>query len=351
MPELDLLAERLDKATSYTDIFTDADTVKDEYRLLVRLLHPDNHVEADKPRAEAAFHKLSVFKAEALQMAQEGRWGEQRVIATIRSKRAVHEVMRKLGSDEMAAFFRAVTKTDDETQATVLKVALKAKDNNLFAQEAKALKKLHSEVHMLSRHFPYLVDTFLHSEGRRRANVTPAYDGFYTLAEIRKAFPTGLDPIHGAWMFRRLLMALGYAHDQGLVHCAVLPGHVLIGAPDHAVVLIDWCYSQVIDAESKTNSIKVVPMYKHLYAPEIIKGETPSAATDLYMAANLMLWLMPVAPKPFRAFFKGCTLTKQRMRPQSAWLLLEEFDQLLKEIGEPFYPKRWVEFAVPVGTA
>ena len=54
----------------------------------------------------------------------------------------------------------------------------------------------------------------------------------------RAAYPDGVDPRDVAWMWRRLLVALGLAHRAGVVHGAVLPEHVLISRPSTA-----WCWS------------------------------------------------------------------------------------------------------------
>ena len=53
----------------------------------------------------------------------------------------------------------------------------------------------------------------------------------------------GVDPRDAAWMWRRLLVALGFAHRAGVLHGAVLPEHVLIHPGEHGLVLVDWCYS------------------------------------------------------------------------------------------------------------
>lgn len=356
--EFEQIAEKIIRAKSYLDVFPDVDLVQDVYRDLARTVHPDRAPYGQHGFAATAMKLLNTYKDQADQLAAAGRFGKPLILATITTKRATHRIREKVGTDEMAVFYRATTNTAHAGTDAMVKVARSPKDNDLFAVEARALKKLqeptdeHGYPEVLTRHYPPLLDTFVHSEGRRRANVTPYYSGFHTLAHIRNVFPKGVDPRHGVWIFRRLLMALAFAHDQGLVHGAVVPSHVLIEPQDHAVVLIDWCYSQVIDEESETNFIKaVVPMYKALYAPEVFDKAPASAATDLYMAATLMSFLMPVAPKPFRAFFKGVALTKPSMRPQNAWDLLREFDDLLRSIGKPFYPRQFVEFVLPTGTA
>jgi hypothetical protein len=48
------------------------------------------------------------------------------------------------------------------------------------------------------------------------------------LTALAAGFPDGLDPRDAAWMRRRLLACLGWAHRARLVHGAVFPEHVLI---------------------------------------------------------------------------------------------------------------------------
>jgi hypothetical protein len=59
--------------------------------------------------------------------------------------------------------------------------------------------------------------------GRRHANLIGRLTGFHSLAEVRAAFPAGIDPQDAAWMWRRLLVAVGAAHRAGVIHGAVLP--------------------------------------------------------------------------------------------------------------------------------
>ena len=354
------IAEKIMAATVYTDLFPDADCIKDVYRYLARAVHPDRVVFGSHAEATRVFQRLNEFKAFAERMRDEGRYGDKPIMATIRTRKAIHRVLRKVGTDDMAVYYSSLTNgtSDRDGIQTMLKVAKSAKDNDLMAQEARALKTLFTpdvdgNSHVLNRHYPVLYDSFLHSEGRRRANVTARYERFYSLEKLVTGPGNAISGLHIVWMFRRLLMALGHAHDQGLIHGAVTPDNILIGPEDHAVVLIDWCYSVVIDDESKTHIKAVVPMYRDLvYPQEVLDKKPPTPATDLYMAAATMLFALgPNGGKAVRTFLKGCLLTKQSMRPQNAWALLKEFDELLERIGEPFFPRRWVEFAVPTGIA
>ncbi|WP_328341413.1 serine/threonine protein kinase [Micromonospora sp. NBC_00421] len=132
----------------------------------------------------------------------------------------------------------------------LLKLPRDPADNDLLAREAHALRQI--EERGDPRHLPYvprLVDTFRHrdaaSGAERRITVLAAVPGLHDLDAVRRAYPDGLDARDAAWIWRRLLVALGLAHRAGVVHGAVLPRHVLIEPEAHGVVLVDWCFSAV----------------------------------------------------------------------------------------------------------
>lgn len=355
MSELQVVADRVTSGT-YWEVFPDPYALKVVYRRLAQVLHPDRYHGTERELATAAFAQLTALHLEAEQALAANRYGQPQIV--IRTRKAVHKVESKFADGDLTALYRADTTSDAGTADSLIKVARSPKDNDLLAAEATALKRLHAEPDKLERHIPILLDTFIYQEGRRRANAIGWLDGFISLEQVRRAYPNGLDPRHGAWIWRRLLMGLGYAHDNGVLHGAVIPEHVLIEPKDHAVMLADWCYSS-IDVDGRCPPIKAAAggAKRAMWYPEEIRAkEPPTIATDLYMAAQTMNWLMrgptaSTAPRPMRAFFNGCTLTKQSMRPQNAWVLLEEFDALLERMGEPFHPRRWVELAVPTGVA
>src|SRR5439155_20075146 len=94
---------------------------------------------------------------------------------------------------------------------------------------------------------PRLVESFRHrdpgSGAGRRVTVVAAAEGLRSLAEVRAAYPDGVDGRDAVWMWRRLLVALGLAHRAGVVHGAVVDDHVLIQPAQHGVVLVDRCYA------------------------------------------------------------------------------------------------------------
>ena len=211
-------------------------------------------------------------------------------------------------------------------------------NNDLMEREARALQRI--AVQGDPRYLPYLprlVDTFRHrdpSTGKeRRVNVLGGVPHLISLAEVMRRRPDGLDPRDAAWMWRRLLVSLGEAHNAGVVHGAVVPDHILIEPTDHGVVLVDWCYS-VVDGLDHIPA--VVPRYADWYPPEVHKRQTPGPGTDIAMAARTMTAVMGGhAPAALLAFAGGCSLPSLQSRPDDAWHLLEELDDVLERLYGP----------------
>jgi serine/threonine protein kinase len=195
---------------------------------------------------------------------------------------------------------------------------------------------------------PRLIESFTHEDPatgvRRAANVLARQRGFVSLAEVARAYPRGVDPRDAAWMWRRLLAGLGWAHRAGIVHGAVLPPHVLIHPAEHGLVLVDWCYSvATIPAGGRIPAL--VAAYRSEYPPEVPSKEAAGPATDIYLATRTMRGLIGEnAPAAMRRFADGCLYAAPRMRPQDAWKLLAELDELLEHL---YGPRRFREFAMP----
>jgi serine/threonine protein kinase len=319
--------------------------------------------------AEPAFRHLYELYDQALKALHQGTYGQVAPLVTIESKRGKHELIRLWATGDLCSLYTAVSvmKGGGEKQS-ISKVAELAADSDLMQAEAKVLQRLRGSEGDPKRHafVPELLDSFAYSEkGKptRHMNVLVSLDGFYNLRQVREAYPSGVHPLDVAWMWRRLLVALDYAHGLDIVHGAVLPQHVMLLPDQHGLVLVDWCYAATADGDGKFPPIKaIVQQYRPWYTSEVLNKQPPSPATDLAMAARCMIELMggdPVTgtlpealvPKPFRAYFKGCLTAKQSARPNDAWELLGEFDKLLERIGEPYFPRRFRPFAMPRGVA
>ncbi len=105
------------------------------------------------------------------------------------------------------------------------KVARDPVSNAAVAREAEVLRHLHAAdpAGQFTPFLPTVLESFGYvggpTEPPRHGNVlrlhpdvrSPA-DDLYTLAEVRAAYPAGLDARDVAWVWRRLLTVLGFAH-------------------------------------------------------------------------------------------------------------------------------------------
>lgn len=374
MTELQLAATQVAQADDYLAIFGGcsgdseaiAAHIKQVYRHLVRVLYPDRYAAiGDKATAESAFQRLGRLHADALQALAEGRYGQPLRLVTIRTRRCTHEVMRAAGKGDLCDLYQTRTAVAaGGTQATLLKVARRPADKDLLQNEAVALKRLRGPDAdpKWTPFVPELADSFVYHEAhkpRRQANVIVCLEGFYNLEQVRRAFPLGLDALHMVWVWRRLLVALGHAQDHRIVHGAVLPRHIMVKPEQHGVVLADWCYASIGRDGGQLAVKAIVDDYKDWYPAEVLAKQPPGVATDIAMAVRSMVWLMggnplnahmPAGiPRPIRAFLRGCLQNSASARPDDAWRLLKEFDELLEEMGPPYYPRWFRPFTMPNG--
>jgi len=295
------------------------------YRNLVKIVHPDVAPAGRGPAATVALARLAKLWSE-----RDGR--------LFTTKRAAYRVGGPVAAGDIAELSAI------DGDAALLKLPREPGDNDLLRAEAAALTALASDADPRFRAYaPRLLESFTHEDAdrvRRTANVITRQRGFVSLAEVHAAYPAGLDPRDVAWMWRRLLTGLGWAHRAGLVHGAVLPEHVLVHPGEHGLVLVDWCYAVRPGATIPA----LVARHRAAYPPEVPARRPATAATDIFMAAGLMLRLIRDPPVPLRRFARGCRYDEPRMRPQDAWRLLAEFDELLDDL---YGPRRFRPFAMP----
>jgi serine/threonine protein kinase len=101
----------------------------------------------------------------------------------------------------------------------------------------------------------------------------------------------------GIGYIRQILSALGYAHQQGVVHRDVTPAHVMITAGSQ-VKLTDFGLSKSFGDTLLTNCGEVLGSLPYL-APERLKGTTqPDRRSDLY-SVGAILYEHLTGQKPF----------------------------------------------------
>ncbi len=280
----------------------------------------------------------------------DGYWptadGDEELLVRIQDVRHRYTPLRLFASGDSAdIYFASTTGESNPAEETLhlLKVACSPGDNSHLENERKTLTRLLSAAgNTTYRHYlPALVDSFA-TRGRlsQRINVFRWKPGFYTLEQVHEQHPV-LVGRHLAWIFKRLLTALGFIHRQNMVHGAVLPCHALIHPAGHGLLLVGWGQSVAVGQRLRT----VPARYQEWYPAEVQQQRPASPATDLFLAARCLIYLaggdpvtnrMPeTVPPPMQRFFKACLLDSAAMRPDDAWGLLEEFDDLLHRLYGP----------------
>ncbi len=177
--------------------------------------------------------------------------------------------------------------------------------------------------------------------GQKHGAVFELRRGYRTASSIRRCFPGGLDGRHVAWMFNRTLEILGFIHQQGWVHGAVLPPHLLFHPENHGLQLIGWTHSQPIG-----QPLRFAPrQYRSWYPPECRRRQAATAAVDIYLAAQSMIWLAGGDPQTgflpdhlpieFQRLLLHCRDDAVANRPRNAWKLHAEFRELLEGVYGP----------------
>jgi serine/threonine protein kinase len=337
------------------------DEIKKAFRHLAKGCHPDTHP-GDK-QAEENFKTINEayeVLSDPVKRSAYDRFGrvEAPKPLIVATKKTSYRLEGAPVVGTVADVYRAVDIKTGELVA--FKLARVPKDSDLMDAETTSLKLLAEHItEKQLRYFPTLLDSHTLSVGgvRRRVNILPWLENFYTLEDVRKAYPAGVQMEHGVWMFNRIMETLRVAHKVGLVHGAVTPDHVMVY---HSAAEVDeWNHgAKLVDWTSSVRRGEVIKVADKKYLsglpPEVTQKRTASEATDIYMAAKCIIYVLGgdwvtkalprTVPNYLANFLRGCTLPNAALRPQSAQDLYLEFkDHMRKHYG----PKKYVRFDMP----
>ena len=169
-----------------------------------------------------------------------------------------------------------------------------------FQREANALKKL---AH------PHIVPFYgLHQTDEATFLLEAFIDGS-TLKKVLHNAGGRLPVAQTLAYLQPVCAALGFAHANGVVHCDVKPGNVMV-AQSGAVYLTDFGIARHADSATTTLAGAGSPAYM---APEQIRGEELTPAADVY-ALGVMLFELLTGQRPFQ----GSEAQAERAGPATA---------------------------------
>jgi serine/threonine protein kinase len=351
---LDELERLIAGATDPASIF--GDDVEGSLDRIREICRADRHPGQER-RARAVLEALERFarftpedvaalaRAEAVFRSARGPDAPARApVATITSPAREYALVERIGVGDLADVYLAGAEGRDY----VLKVSRIREGARHLEAEGEALAAIlmqAGDTHYRD-YVPTLVETFPVRDGfPRRVNVFLHEPGFFTLEQVHRRHPE-LDERHLAWIFNRLLTALGFVHRCGRIHGAIVPSHVLVHAEGHGLKLVGWGHS----VEQGQGILTGPAQYLGWYPPEVRRKQAAVPATDIYLAAKCIAYLagedpaaggMPDAPVgTIGPFLRSCLLEGPRMRPDDAWQLLDEFDRRLRDLyGPPAYQR------------
>ncbi|MFL6056490.1 MAG: serine/threonine-protein kinase [Actinoallomurus sp.] len=109
-----------------------------------------------------------------------------------------------------------------------------------------------------------------------------------------------LPPAEAAWLVAQICEALAATHAAGIVHRDLKPANVLLDGtrPNAPVRLADFGIARILDEASVTSAETILGTPSYL-SPEVVKGEQPGPACDVY-AVGITLYELIAGSVPFQ---------------------------------------------------
>jgi hypothetical protein len=311
---------------------------KNVYRHLARHTHPDMFTTpAEKKDAERAFVRLGELWA--LYQTKNGSATPSAAAAnTVKTKRHTYTLGDKVYSDDVFAHYEATYDAGHETAR--LLIVKSPNDADLGNNHAAALKKLSGVPDEFKDFFPDLIETFRYRQPNGTDHFAVAQkipEGFVPFTRILEVYPKGVDARDLSWIFRRMLIAVGNAHDVGLIHGAPDLNAFYIKPDVHGVILNNWQYSV-----ETGKTLSAIPTAIHDDYPQSVFDKKPvDYALDIRLIAKAAERLFgPDTPRQFKSFMNGCMMAKT---PEARYLLGEFEEMLVRLYGPPVFHKFTLE--------
>ncbi len=223
-----------------------------------------------------------------------------------------YEIVKQIGEGGFGRTYEARHILLDETACLKQNSNLTKEDAELLRREAKLMW------HINHYSLPAMRDFF------------KAPDGSHILAmqfidgkELQKVIDKhkSLEPETVCWIGQRLLNALFYLHNMGIIHGDIKPGNVIVQPDTHNAVLVDYGLASV----HPRHGSKAIGLTALFAAPEVLAGKVPIPESDIYSLGLTMLCALggdpaiktipPHVPKKFQDYINEMLLFNPMERP------------------------------------
>lgn len=221
-----------------------------------------------------------------------------------------YQLLGQIGQGGMATVYKATdTHLDREVAIKVIRI-----DEIGSKNLDHALKRFEREARSLARlSHPNIVKVLDYGDNTGEPYLVMPYLPSGTLKSVLKGKPMPWQD--AARILAPIAMALGYAHQQGIIHRDVKPSNILFtetGEPQ----LSDFGIAKVIDEEATveltgTNATIGTPEYM---APEQVSSKSIDHRVDIY-SLGVVFYEMLTGHKPFIADTPMAVMIKHAMEP------------------------------------
>lgn len=275
--------------------------LNESFRRLALSIHPDLLValpDHERRFAEETFKKLVEASKKALAALESGSYTDQPdncaedltarfTLTSSLSSYSLNEAPRAVGHS--SKLYSGLSRAGLDV---LVKVASTSSNNKALEREIEFLERVHSkpDAPEIARFIPEVLDTFMIHNGsqRLRATVFEGPRNVVSVGELIAAYPNGMPPIDAAWVCRRLLGQVCAATLFGVVHCALVPDHLVVGIETHDPIHIGWSHAIGIGDRKLDHDNR----WKKYYPPELVRRSELDSRTDLYMAGKSMIALL-----------------------------------------------------------
>lgn len=327
-PTLTQILQAVNGEDLFGDPTTDPTKAEKRYKRLLRIAHPDLNV-GNEDEANKAFIHLNELWKKAAGIATPSAANK------ITTKRHEYTFGNKRYQTDGVVYYDSTYDAGHEKAGIMF--ANNPKLNGMFSDGVKNLRAVRRAAEEgFKPYFSEIIDTFSFQNGTERLSGAAfnSLRGLYSLHEILNDYPEGIDGRDVAWMYRRMLIAVGNTHDAGFIHGGAHLDSFLIHPKFHGLVLINWQYS----VEKGAPAHALAKSAQKIYPKYVLDKEPLKTDLDISLASNAALQLLDgKAPKRLRTFIKNMALYPEK----DAANALYETDEMLKEV---YGPKTFHEF-------